>query len=86
MGTDNYNAITSGQQNKKCFVETGPLMYEGIYLKDSPSPAGISMIIRITDDYKKTLQYVATEDGTGIKNNIIGIPISVIKSITFEKP
>lgn len=86
MGTDDYNAITSGQQNKKCFVETEPLMYEGIYLKDNSSPTGISMIVRITDDYKKTLQYIATEDGIGIKNNIIGIPISVIKSIKFEKP
>ena len=66
-------------------MTTTTLEYEGIFLCDTSSKNELLTKLMITDDFKRTLAHVADEKGNlPAKDNVIGIPIELIKKIEFD--
>lgn len=85
MNVEEYLILTKGRQGKHCIVTTTTLEYEGIFLCDTSSKNELLTKLMITDDFKRTLAHVADEKGNlPAKDNVIGIPIELIKKIEFD--
>ncbi len=85
MNIEDYLILTKGKQKRHCIVTTTALEYEGIFLCDTCPQNELLMKLRITNDFKKILSQVAdVADNLPTKDDIIGIPIELIKKIEFD--
>ncbi len=85
MNIEDYLILTKGKQKRHCIVTTTALEYEGIFLCDKCPQNELLMKLRITNDFKKILANIADVAGNlPTKDDIIGIPIELIKKIEFD--